>query len=63
MMTRPRRTKELAVALACYGIMGLVLAYGMWVAGSPLTPAVRAEAPAVCITGAECAGAVVAEMR
>jgi len=62
------RTREAFITAACYGVSGLALAVGMWIAGSPtgnataLQPAATVLA-AACAFGDVCADGTVTEAR
>lgn len=38
------RRSEVLITLSCYGISGIALAFGMWVAGSPAPHAAQPQA-------------------
>ncbi len=62
------RIRETIITAACYGVSGLALAVGMWIAGSPtghatpLQPAATVLA-AACAFGDVCADGPVTESR
>jgi len=58
MLARLRKTEDLFVTLACFGVVGAALAFGMWVAGHPLSlPRAEIAATAACSQVAPCSDA------
>ena len=63
MVPRRCRSEDLLVTLACYGFCGLLAAYGMWVAGSPLLPPQPGAARPGCAVAEGCVMAGTGRLR